>query len=424
MLHVYLLGQPRVLYADEPVRLAGLPKTVPLWAYLLLHSAHPVERTTLAFTLWPDAPEPTARANLRRHLQDLRRLLPAPPAGQDWLVVDTQTVAWNPAAPLWLDVAEFERLSDSAATLPEAIALYGGDLLETVYDDWLFHERERLRNRYLTGLDTLVRQSRDRRDYPTAIRYAQQLLETDPLREDMLRLLMAVRYEAGDRSGALQEYAQFARRLQAELAVEPMPETTGLHEAVLRNAPLPGAMPLLELAPAGGEKARALVLPFVGREAELAQLRGLWRSAAQGHGSVVLLGGEAGIGKTRLVAEIAGQAEREGARVLRGSTTFAEPVPYQALVAALRAAWPLLAALALEPVWMAAVAALVPELRTRRGSTADQLPPLAPLDPERERTRLFEGLARALAGLAQARCCWYWRTCTGRARPRRRCWSS
>src|SRR5206468_3992276 len=83
--------------------------------------------------------------------------------------------------------------------------------------------------------------------------------------------------------------------------------------------------------------------------------------------------------------------------------TFTEPLPYQALIEALRSELPLLAALEIEPLWLAALATLIPELRTRRGEGSGRLPPLLPLDPERERTRLFEGLARCLEGLARPR---------------------
>lgn len=403
MLSIYLLGQPRLAYQGQPVPVVALPKTWPLLAYLLLQLGHPVSRQTLAFTLWPDAAEARGRANLRRHLHALRHMLPPSRPAQDWLLITPQTIQWNPQAEYWLDVAEFERGSATAATLDAAVALYTGDFLANVYDDWLFYERERLRNLYLADLNQLTRACRAGHDYPQAIAYARRLLENDPLREDVLRHLMAVQYEAGDRSGSLQEYERFARHLREELAVEPMPETAALHGAIIRNTLLPDDPELRQTVPHDPAHTPPLVLPFVGRDTEMAQLRGCWSRAARGQGGLVLVGGEAGIGKTRLAAHLGVQAAQEGARVLRGSTTFAEPIPYQALVAALRGAVPLLAALDIDPLWLAALAALVPELRTRRESGAERLPLLAPLDPERERTRLFEGLARCLEGLAQPR---------------------
>ncbi|MGI8587587.1 MAG: ATP-binding protein [Chloroflexia bacterium] len=408
MLSIHLFGQPHLLSDEQPVKLSSLPKILSLLSYLLLHRDHPIKRETLAFALWPDDSEANARANLRRHLHELRRTLPPAPRAGDWLLVEPSTIQWNPASDYWLDVAEFERLSASPDTLAEAFTLYGGDLLENVYDDWLFYDRERLRHLYFADLSRIIQQSRVRRDYSAAIEYAHQLLDRDPLREQSLRQLMSLRYEAGDRSGALEEYELFARRLRVELDVDPMPETTALYEVAVRNARLPS-----DTSGSVGdtsqdvENARSREqssgMPFVGRSSEVEQLRGWWGRAARGAGGVVLIGGEAGIGKTRLTAETARQAEMEGARVLFGGTTFVEPVPYQAVVEALRSALPLLAGLEIDPIWLAAAGVLVPELQARRADAGRRLPVLSPLDPDRERTRLFEAIARCLEALAQPR---------------------
>jgi predicted ATPase/DNA-binding SARP family transcriptional activator len=406
ILRIYLFGQPRFQFNGQSLKFAALPKTLPLCGYLLLHRGQSAARDSVAFTLWPDQTESAARANLRRHLHDLRRVLPVDEAQPAWILSDADTLQWNPAAPLWLDVAEFERASATAAPagLAEAVALYSGDLLETLYDDWIFPERERLRNLYLAALNQLVAEHRALRDYAPAISYAQRLLAQDPLRGDIVRQLIAVRYEAGDSAGALQEYKVFARLLRSELGVEPTPELEMLRDAILHDAPLPGTASDREAGSPPehtGPQSPRTPLPFVGREHELELLRTAWARAAQApvRGGLVLMGGEAGVGKTRLSAELAQQAESEGARVLAGMTTSAEPVPYQAITSALRSALPLLAALEIGPVWLAAIALLIPQLRTRR----PELPLLPTLDADREQTRLFEAVARVLAALARPR---------------------
>ncbi len=145
--------------------------------------------------------------------------------------------------------------------------------------------------------------------------------------------------------------------------------------------------------------APANALPFVGRAAELEQLAQEWRLAAQGQGKVVLVGGEAGIGKTRLANEVALLANVQGGRVLRGTTPSPEQVPYQPFVEALRDGLPLLTGVDIRPIWLAAVAALVPELALRR----TDLPALPTIDAERERSRLLEGLAAVVQGLSRQR---------------------
>jgi predicted ATPase/DNA-binding SARP family transcriptional activator len=393
----------------QVLKFSARPRTSPLLAYLLLQRSRPVERKSLSFILWPDESEAAARVNLRRHLYQLQHALPPAAAGLPWLLNESDTIQWNPAADFWLDIAEFERLSTSVETLAAAANLYRGDLLEDVYDDWLFYDRERLRSLYFTDLSQLIARRRTLRDYPAAIAYAQQLLKYDPLREDTLRQLLSLSYEAGDRGGALQIYKRFAQQLLEELGMDPMPETAAVYEAIIRNARLPGSdgerVQVADDSRAGGDERRsALSLPFVGREREMEQLRGWWGRAARGKGGVGLISGDEGLGKTRLAAELARQAEREGARVLLGSTTHIEPVPYQPVVEALRAALPLLAALEIEPLWLAALSSLLPELQVRRAGTADPAWPRLPaLHPEGERVRLFEAVARCLLGLARPR---------------------
>jgi DNA-binding SARP family transcriptional activator len=400
MLTIQLFGNPNLAFQNQPLKFQAPPKTLPLLAYLLLHRAHPIGRQQLAFALWPDETEADARSNLRRHLHQLQRALPFPTPEQPWLLLDASSVCWNPQADFWLDVAEFERLAANPETLTDAVRLYAGDLLETIYDDWLFFERERLRECYLTSLGQLVFLHRTRRDFSAAIGYTQQILARDPCREDALRQLVALRYEAGDRAGAIQEYESFARRLRHEMGVAPMPETQALHEIVLRNARLPGVDPDQSGTSAieTGQSPERLLLPFVGRASEMAQLTAHWSRAAHGRGGLALIGGEAGVGKTRLTRELALLAEQQGGRVLYGSTTPNEPRPYQAVIEALQSAMPLLAALKGEVIHLAALAVLVPELRTRVS-----LPVLPSLEPEKERLRLFDAVASCLTQLAGPR---------------------
>jgi hypothetical protein len=89
--------------------------------------------------------------------------------------------------------------------------------------------------------------------------------------------------------------------------------------------PLPG--PLLS--------ARERPWPIVGREAELAEIAAAWARATDGSGETVLVAGEPGAGKSRLIAEAAGAAHAEGALVLYGSGEGATDTPYAPFVAAL-----------------------------------------------------------------------------------------
>lgn len=308
MLRIHLFSTLRLFYQDRPLKFSALPKTLPLWSYLLLNREKALPRPLLAYTLWPDVNEAEARSNLRRHLYELRRILPPAPAACPWLLVDNSTVQWNPAAPYWLDIAEFIRLQtaqEQPTALAQAVQIYSGDLLPEVDEDWLFLERERLRNLFFANLTGLIAHHRTQQDYPQAIAYAQQLLQHDPLREDIVRELMSLRHTLGDRAGALQEYRTFEQRLRVELDAPPMPETSAFYNAIAHQ-PSPPATPIT--APAATPTAPRTTLPaqlttFIGREEEVTELCRLL-TRAEAPVRLLTLTAAGGSGKTRLAIQL------------------------------------------------------------------------------------------------------------------------
>jgi DNA-binding SARP family transcriptional activator len=397
-LDVILFGQPRVLAGDRVLKFSKHQLTLSLLAYLVVHKGEAVSRPFLAFTLFPDEPEETALAELRRYLSLMNKTLPKLPDGALWIISDADSVTWNSTADCFVDVAAFERLAKESESLPQAVELYRGDFMEDTYDDWVVTIRERLRSTYLAALGRLVLLHRSRREFSNAISYAQRLLAAEPFREDALRQLMAARYGSADAAGALAEYDRFAERLRTEMRVEPMPETVGVRDAILRNAALPGALD----APAPQESNHMPThrgLPFVGRANQLDHLRMVWSRAARGAGSVVFVGGEAGIGKTRLLSEFALIVDSEGGRVAVGSTSYPEAAPYQCIVDALRGALPTLKIDQPDRASLAVLAQVLPELGAQYPDLG--APPTLPL--EREATRLLDALARYAVEFARVR---------------------
>ena len=120
---------------------------------------------------------------------------------------------------------------------------------------------------------------------------------------------MLALYRSGRQAEALAAYRDARTALVEAIGVEPGPELRQLHEAILRQDP--------RLEPAEAVDAIGLppeldaATPLVGREADLEWLRGHWRRALAGAGRLVLVAGERGIGKTRLVAELAVEVLQE-----------------------------------------------------------------------------------------------------------------
>jgi predicted ATPase/DNA-binding SARP family transcriptional activator len=301
-LRLFLLGPMRA-YADEAgIKLPPRSRLLSLWGYLLIHRQRPTPRNLLAYTFWPDDAEAEARLNLRRHLHRLTQLLPAASPDRPWLLSDRSTLQWNPSADVWLDVAEFERLSGDPAGLVEAIDLYGGELMEGVYDDWVFIERERLRELHLQDLHLLVGQSEAALDYRQATLYAQRLLRYDPLREETYRTLMRLHAHSGDRAGVVRYFNACVTVLQRELNVEPSLETRQAYEAHLATeAPSAGqAVPASRAGPPLRHNLPSQWTSFIGRTRELEAVRGLLAKSR-----LLTLTGIGGVGKTRLALALA-----------------------------------------------------------------------------------------------------------------------
>ncbi len=391
-LDIHLFGHLEVALDGARLTLATPRKSLQVLAYLLLHRAAAVSREYLAFLLYPDDEEGAARAKLRATLAELPKILPAP--ADRYVSIDGDKVAWNPDADVWLDVERFEAASSDRHRLGEAIDLYRGDLLPEIYDEWLEAIRERYRNTYLRCLVERIAEARSNAAFPQAIETARKVLAIDPWREDVVRRIIALRYEGGDRAGALSEYSGFAKRLRDEMGAEPMPETAALAERITRGQAPAGEEGEAERATIGD---RSRVLPFVGRRDEMERLLETWSRAARGRGACAFVVGESGIGKSRIALEFARAVEDRGGRVLLGATSSPEAAPYECIVDALRSALPLVAALR-PSIGLACVAGLVPEIHARVA-----LPDVPRLDAEKERIRLFESLFRCIADLATPR---------------------
>jgi len=289
-LEVRLLGEPAFAYGGEPLRFGAPPRSLELFAYLLLTRSAPVARDRLAALFWPDVTDSEARADLRRHLYYLTTR--ALPAGPDWFVGDKRIVQFNPALALRFDVEEFETLAADPARAAEAAALYRGDLLTFVDADWLVPHRDRLHERAVTLLEGLVAEAGAAGDTSAVVRFGKALAAIEPWRESAAVALMRAYGERGDRAAARRVYRTLVRALAEELGVEPEPATRALAETLLRT---PRARNLAAVP--------ARLTRMFGRDDALREL-----GTTLQHERVVSLVGAGGVGKTRLAQEFARSA--------------------------------------------------------------------------------------------------------------------
>ncbi|MEW5868220.1 MAG: tetratricopeptide repeat protein [Chloroflexota bacterium] len=393
-----------IAWGDVPIDPIPGATTRSLLAYLIANRQRPHTRDLLSGIFWPDLPDEVARRRLNQALWRIRRTFQPHPI----LLAEAGCVQLNPAVSIWVDSEEFEKSCAQSAeraqwsleSLEHCIAVYRGEFMAGFYDDWVLPERERLHNLYLAALGQVVAGYKSRGAYDKALVHARAWISQDLYNEEAHREIMRLYYLLDRPAEALSQFDACRRLLRDELGVPPDPETQALANEIAERFGLdaspwlpasarPGLSPLLE---------RPNRLPLVGRKTELAELLRLAEAAARHSGGMALLYGEAGVGKTRLLAELAQNAHWRGLRVAWGrSYELAGPPAYQPLVEVLRSSLPVLDEKFLGPVWYAELARLLPELAISAS------PP--ELKPEEEQRRLIEAVGRAFVALGRAAPC-------------------
>jgi DNA-binding SARP family transcriptional activator/RecA/RadA recombinase len=422
-LRMRLLGPPLIDREGAPLQ-TDTRKATALLAFLAVTGGEH-RRESLVALLWPDYESDRGRAALRRTLSTLRGALDG-----RWLESERGSVALA-RDELWLDVEAFRELLASCEThghssaqacarcvepLGAAVELYRDGFLagfglrdSFAFEDWQSLEAGTLEREFAGALDRLARAHAAAGELERAIGCLERRLALEPLHEPAHRELMRLLAWTGRRATALDHYRECIRLLGRDLGVRPLEETTEVYRAIKedRLGPAPGAAPAPVAAPApaaapAAEPARA-GLPLVGRERELELLRSAWQGAGT-RGRLVAVEGEAGVGKTRVLEELAAEVRAAGGAVISAHCYEDESgMAYGPLAEALHAlAEDGLLRARLERVpdpLVAEAARLAPGLAGGRSG----LPAPAPLDSPGAHTRFLDGTAELIAALGDER---------------------
>ncbi len=398
-----------------PVKIEGA-KTRALLVLLLLSRNSLVSADRIADDLWSGDPPPSAAATVHAYVSRLRRALSGPGSGPGEAhrgpLVTRKPGYVLQVAPDEYDVDRFEALlrraagvapEQAAALLDQALSLWRGPALAEFADlSFAVVEANRLAELRLVAIERRAEAELARHRHGELVAELERLVAENPLRESLTGLLMTALYRSGRQSDALRAYQSVYRHLAEEIGVVPGPRLRALEAAILNHDPSmdpPVATSVL------ATRARvtlppALVrlrdhAPLLGRDAELRKLRRVWSRLGPAGCQLLVIAGEAGIGKSRLVAELAHTLHGEGAAVLWGRSLERQLVPYQPFVEALGDH---LAARGPEETSALASAAgrplgwLLPEL-------ADTPVATEPAEPGARRYLMFEAAATLLAEL-------------------------
>lgn len=342
-LALFYLGTPRIERDGQTVDLK-LAKAKALLFYLTTtHQIH--SREALASLLWPDYPQDRSQTSLRSALLAINTAL-----GREWLEADRKTVRLVANPNVWIDGEQYQEYLAECRThghpetevcanclprLAEAANLYHGDFLSGLvvrdsapFEEWHAAQTEQMRRLQSSVLARLARGHGDQNNFEEGIAYARRWVGHDRWDEAAHHLLIELYWRSGQRSEALRQYQACIDLLDKELGVPPSEELTSLYRQIQAGenrrpaAAAPSVTPVVPVvAPVApppppvapppvtppitlpADTVQSHLPPFVGREAERAQIEQLLREDPNCR--LVMLVGPGGIGKTRLARQIA-----------------------------------------------------------------------------------------------------------------------
>jgi DNA-binding SARP family transcriptional activator len=429
-----ILGPLEVAGDAGPLALGG-PRQRAVLACLLVHANQVVPIDALAEGVWEGRPPQSATGTIRTYVSHLRKLVDPSASEAAGQVLLTRPPGYMlRVAPGQLDSHRFEQLLEQGrraqldgtpdlalSRLSAALQLWRGPALaDFASESFARAEAARLEGCRLTAIEERIEARLALGLHSELVAELESLAGAYPLRERLWGQLMLALYRAGRQAEALGVYQQTRAMLAEEMGIDPGPALRDLQRAVLQQDPRldwspagstrqvaaagsPSAAPDPLASPADPPAAAAqpaAELVFVGREQEMRRLGELLGQAVHGQGGLVLVGGQAGIGKTRTAEELADMARAQGLTVLWGRCHEGGGAPpYWPWAEVLRAYVgdhdpdALLAEIGAQA---GEIAQFVPELRQRLPERP------ATIDPEIARFRLFEAVVELLRHAAQA----------------------
>ncbi len=385
-----------------------------LLAVLLLAEGRSVSTDHLLETLWDGDPPDGAQASLHSTVSRMRRVLePAGSSRTGWTVLRSEAGSYRLTVdPSAVDIHRFRALADEGRQLLDAGDAEGARrLLAEAEQLWRgpalveFADRD-FASAAAAGLtERRLAVAEDRFDAELRLGRQAAVLgelgraaEENPLRERLQSLLALALYRAGRQADALAAIDRTRSLLREELGLDPGAALRELETAILQQDPtldLPRPAVVIPTQPSPSPPpdapphAAPVGQPLVGRDVENGRLRALLHEVTSGATRFALLEGDPGIGKTRMLEELAAQAAARGATVVWGRCSEADRAP---------AYWP----------WLEVLRGLAPE-RAATGRLSDVLGVAfdaddnANDDPEARRFALFEAVADRLRAAAAER---------------------
>jgi DNA-binding SARP family transcriptional activator len=210
-----------------------------IFCYIATSKHRRVEKDLLIEAFWGDADFEAIEKNFHPTISHIRKALNSRQTfKQNFIMYRDGAYQLNPELSYFIDTEEFDRYiaeaekakreGDDAAfrdNLELAHKLYRGDFMSGVYDAWVDELRGYYSEQYARILNGLAKISFKEKNWSQTVKLANEILQADPYREDVHRLLMRVYAAQGKRGAVKEQFEKISELLKKELGVEPSPET-------------------------------------------------------------------------------------------------------------------------------------------------------------------------------------------------------
>lgn len=284
-MRLHLLGQPHLVSSGKAIPLTANHSMILAWLTMQTPSAVPVSRVRLARAIWTDCADELGRKRLANSLYRLRQ---EHPSIENYLTGDSNFISLQ---NIWVDVLEFSKLlkSETPNDWYSALELYTGDLLADQDIVWLEHWRSQLHQTMLQGLRQAIKHCLKTADTDRALELTNRLIQFENWNEDAHTQLIRLYAEKGHYFQAINAYQILEKTLTQEFSSQPRPETKVFVEDLKRK---------LE------QQTKPAQSTLVGRSKEWLSLTTALNAVKKGQGSLVLIDGDPGLGKTRLMLDL------------------------------------------------------------------------------------------------------------------------
>lgn len=403
-LKILVLGPPLIMVGDTPVEIKR--RVVRALLFYLACASAPVPRSTLTLLFWPDESEENARRHLRENLGKLRADLPNP----DVIITKQDQITLN-ADLFYCDLKDFNNRLKSAGPvsralpgvlLPEAVRtslmeavqlwrsprfLDGASLpMVSELENWMTDVGVEAETNRKHMLERLADDAMERGDGETAINLLRRVLQVDEWNTNIhYRLVTAMRS-----LGWNKEALDHCRNLEDSLRIEDLGELPPAFVQLCQEI----EQELFQPPPSNRSTwpvNQGIQSPFVGRQKELELLRQAYK-----RGGMVIIEGEAGSGKTRLIHQFFQRLEPPPRLLMAFNRPLEDNLPFQPWVELLRHAITTEEWRMLSPEWVQLITRLLPELleTLHKKIVPEQMP------TESNPTHLFEAIFQLLANLS------------------------